>query len=84
MSGVQHAYHRYVLTFVGCRVGQYKEGEAIESAQEFASRVFMTCYMGTVNSGGDTKRRAAALAEQVRLWKPEQCFLWHEGQATPI
>eukprot|EP00891_Asterochloris_glomerata_P006489 jgi/Astpho2/6489/e_gw1.00096.52.1_t len=47
------------------RVGHYKEGEAIESAQEFASRVFMTCYMGTVNSGGDTKRRAAALAEQI-------------------
>ena len=66
-AGEGNACHLCVLTFLGCRVGQYKEGEAIESAQEFARRIFLTCYMGTVNSGGDTKRRAAALAEQVRL-----------------
>ena len=66
-EGEGNACHLCVLTFTGCRVGQYKEGEAIESAQEFARRIFLTCYMGTVNSGGDTKRRAAALAEQVRL-----------------
>ncbi len=48
-----------------CRVGQYKEGEKIGSAQELASRIFTTVYMGTVNSGSATKDRARNLAKQI-------------------
>ena len=50
---------------VRCRVGQYKEGESIGSPQELANRIFTTCYMGTVNSGSETKDRARKLAEQI-------------------
>ena len=48
-----------------CRVGQYKEGEKVGSPEEFAHRIFTTCYMGTVNSGSATKDRARNLAKQI-------------------
>ena len=48
-----------------CRVGQYKEGEKVGSAQELAHRIFTTVYMGTVNSGSETKDRARNLAKQI-------------------
>lgn len=47
------------------RVGQYKEGEKIGTAQELANRIFTTVYMGTVNSGSETKNRAKNLAKQI-------------------
>ena len=46
-------------------------GEANDSAyvptdaQEFANRIFHTCYMGTVNSSEETRQRAKALAEAI-------------------
>ena len=48
-----------------CRVGQYKEGEKIGTAQDLANRIFTTVYMGTVNSGSETKKRARNLAKQI-------------------
>lgn len=40
------------------RVGQYKEGEQVApSAQELASRLFATVYMGTINSSSETRNR---------------------------
>ena len=50
---------------MGCRVGQYKEGEKVGSPEEFAHRIFTTVYMGTVNSGSATKDRARNLAKQI-------------------
>lgn len=35
------------------------------NAQEFASRIFYSCYMATENSSAETRRRASALAEEV-------------------
>ncbi len=37
----------------------------LPDAKALASRVLSTVYMGTVNSGGDTRRRAAALAAEI-------------------
>ncbi|KAL6764256.1 hypothetical protein V8C86DRAFT_3017388 [Haematococcus lacustris] len=48
------------------RVGQYAQGEPVApSAQEFASRLLHTVYLGTVNSSKATQARALALAQQV-------------------
>jgi hypothetical protein len=33
--------------------------------QEFANRIFHTCYMGTENSSAETRGRAKALAEAI-------------------
>ena len=53
------------LPVVPCRIGQYSEGEQIGSAEEFASRVFTTAYMGTENSSAETRQRAATLAREI-------------------
>lgn len=37
----------------------------MDSAQELASRIFTTVYMGTVNSSRETRDRATRLAAQV-------------------
>lgn len=34
-------------------------------AQEFASRILHTCYMGTENSSKETRRRASSMAEEI-------------------
>ncbi|KAF5843733.1 glutamine-dependent NAD(+) synthetase [Dunaliella salina] len=48
------------------RIGQYSPEEPIAStSQEFASRVFVTVYMGTVNSSQETRDRAAQLAREI-------------------
>lgn len=44
------------------RIGQYKEGEAIE-VQDLANRLFHTVFMGTENSSGDTRRRCARIEQ---------------------
>jgi len=36
--------------------------------REFAHRIFHTCYMGTENSGADTRRRAMQLSEAINRW----------------
>jgi NAD+ synthase (glutamine-hydrolysing) len=36
-----------------------------EDPQEFCNRIFHTCYMGTSNSGSDTRNRAKALAQEI-------------------
>jgi hypothetical protein len=41
------------------------EDEGPASAEELCSRIFVTCYMGTVNSSEETRDRAKLLAEQV-------------------
>ena len=33
--------------------------------KEFASRIFVTCYMGTENSSEETRKRASNLAEEI-------------------
>ena len=48
-----------------CRIGQYKEDEAVQSSKEFASRVFSTVYMGTENSSAETRERAQRLAGEI-------------------
>ena len=35
------------------------------TAEEIVSRIFHTCYMGTVNSGEETRSRAQRLAERI-------------------
>ena len=47
------------------RIGQYNEGQAIASSQELAGQILSSVFMGTENSGADTRRRAAQLAAQV-------------------
>eukprot|EP00192_Tetraselmis_astigmatica_P007759 CAMPEP_0117672142 /NCGR_PEP_ID=MMETSP0804-20121206/13736_1 /TAXON_ID=1074897 /ORGANISM="Tetraselmis astigmatica, Strain CCMP880" /LENGTH=695 /DNA_ID=CAMNT_0005480703 /DNA_START=32 /DNA_END=2119 /DNA_ORIENTATION=- len=47
------------------RIGQYSEDEAVDSPQELANRLFVTVYMGTVNSSDETKNRSKDLAQQV-------------------
>jgi len=36
-----------------------------EDAKELCGRLFVTCYMGSVNSSKETKQRAAELAKQI-------------------
>ena len=48
------------------RVGQYSASDSVDSAEELASRLLTTVYMGTVNSGKETQERAKLLAQQVR------------------
>src|ERR1700722_288524 len=36
--------------------------------REFAHRIFHTCYMGTENSGAETRRRALQLSEAINRW----------------
>ena len=48
------------------RVGQYSDGERIESASDLAGRLLTTVYMGTVNSSRETQERAESLAKQVQ------------------
>lgn len=45
------------------RIGQYKEGEAIE-VQDLANRLFHTVFMGTENSSSDTRSRCAQCPEE--------------------
>ena len=54
------------------RVGQYSEGEKIDSATDLAGRLLTTVYMGTINSSKETQERAAALAKQVHLSSSKQ------------
>lgn len=46
-------------------MGQYKDDEEVGSAQDLAKRIFLTVYMGTVNSGSETRSRAKGLAKQI-------------------
>eukprot|EP01127_Copromyxa_protea_P020271 TRINITY_DN6753_c0_g1_i2.p1 TRINITY_DN6753_c0_g1~~TRINITY_DN6753_c0_g1_i2.p1 ORF type:complete len:476 (+),score=106.47 TRINITY_DN6753_c0_g1_i2:396-1823(+) len=47
------------------RIAGYKEDEQPASAEELCNRIFVTCYMGTVNSSDETRDRAKLLADQV-------------------
>ena len=47
------------------RIGQYKEGDTVASAQQLASRLLHTVYMGTQNSSRSTEDRATRLAHQI-------------------
>ncbi|OAE27153.1 hypothetical protein AXG93_4666s1240 [Marchantia polymorpha subsp. ruderalis] len=47
------------------RIGQYKDDEMPESAQEFAGRLLHTMYMGSENSSDETRKRAEQLAREV-------------------
>lgn len=47
------------------RIGQYRDGEKIGSAQELAARLLHTVYMGTQNSSCSTEDRATRLARQI-------------------
>ncbi len=47
------------------RIGQYRDGEQVASAQELADRVLHTVYMGTQNSSKSTEDRATRLASQI-------------------
>ena len=51
------------------RIGQYKAEEHVDDAQQLASRVFTTIYLGTVNSSEETRSRYA-LPLNV-FWLPE-------------
>lgn len=64
-SRINMAERKKQTNFCFCRVGQYKEGEQVGNAEEFAHRIFTTVYMGTVNSGSATKDRAKKLAKQI-------------------
>lgn len=47
-------------------IGEDEEkSEYIPTAQDFCSKIFFTCYMGTVNSSEETKNRAAAVAKEI-------------------
>lgn len=51
-----------------CRIGGYgAEGEmkSPTSPQEFANRILTTVYMGTENSGAETRARSSSLAAQI-------------------
>lgn len=50
------------------RVGQFSASESVGTAHELAGRLLTTVYMGTVNSGKETRDRAASLAQQVCRW----------------
>ncbi|KAL0934142.1 glutamine-dependent NAD(+) synthetase [Colletotrichum truncatum] len=54
-----------------------------ESAQEITSRLLHTCYMGTINSGDDTRSRALRLAEKLGAYHSDisidEAVLAHEA-----
>jgi NAD+ synthase (glutamine-hydrolysing) len=54
-----------------------------KTPQEIVSRLLHTCYMGTVNSGDDTRSRAKELAKvlgayhtDITIGKTAKCQLW--------
>jgi len=47
------------------RIGGYSEGESPAGADEFASRIFHTMYMGSENSSKETRSRAKNLAAEI-------------------
>jgi len=47
------------------RVGQYGVDERVDDAQELANRIFVTAYMGSVNSSRETRERSQQLAAEV-------------------
>lgn len=47
------------------RISGFKEVEEISSAQVLADRLFVTLYMGTVNSSAETANRAKQLALEI-------------------
>lgn len=48
-----------------CRIGNFQSAAEISSAQALADRLFVTMYMGTVNSSAETARRAKCLATEI-------------------
>jgi len=47
-------------------IGEPEDSGYIPSdPREFASRIFHTCYMGTENSGVETRRRARQLSDAI-------------------
>ncbi|KAG1675369.1 hypothetical protein FOA52_012288 [Chlamydomonas sp. UWO 241] len=47
------------------RIGQYGPNEKIDDAQALANRIFVTAYMGSVNSSRETRDRSKQLASEV-------------------
>lgn len=47
------------------RIGGYGADERISDPAEFASRIFVTIYLGSENSSSETQGRAAALAAEI-------------------
>jgi NAD+ synthase (glutamine-hydrolysing) len=47
------------------RIGSFADGVAITNAQELASRLFVTVYMGSINSSADTRCRWEATMSAV-------------------
>ena len=65
-------------------------GEANDSAyvptdaQEFANRIFHTCYMGTVNSSEETRQRAKALAEAIGRSVKVRSHSWYRTDSKQL
>ena len=47
------------------RIGQYGSDELIDDPKELANRLFVTVYMGTVNSSTETQDRSKLLSEEI-------------------
>lgn len=47
------------------RIGQYQDNVYVTSAEDLASRVFHTVYMGTANSSSETRERAKNMAKEI-------------------
>mmetsp|Transcript_14531 Transcript_14531/g.25481 ORF Transcript_14531/g.25481 Transcript_14531/m.25481 type:complete len:725 (-) Transcript_14531:171-2345(-) len=48
------------------RIGNYGTDEVLDSdPKQFANRIFVTLYMGTVNSSAETRRRSESLAGEI-------------------
>lgn len=48
-----------------CRIGGFQGAHEISSPQALADRLFVTMYMGTINSTTDTAQRAKHLAHEI-------------------
>lgn len=48
-----------------CRIGGFQDASEISSSQALADRLFVTMYMGTVNSSIETAQRAKKLAKEI-------------------
>uniref|UniRef100_A0A061S1R4 Glutamine-dependent NAD(+) synthetase n=2 Tax=Tetraselmis sp. GSL018 TaxID=582737 RepID=A0A061S1R4_9CHLO len=47
------------------RIGQYGDSDSIDDPRELANRIFVTVYMGTVNSSTETQERSKRLADEI-------------------